>query len=426
MSVDINQVAENALAAMKNVGFDDAHVAVGIAEQDELNIAHNEPSLLRSTEDYALSLTGLKDSRKASTAITDLSPDAVEAEIKSLFERVKDAPQDEANAVSSGEVSDFTQGPMEGDPDLLAKKVEELLAFRASETPKMAVEEGGATYARSHDLVLTSQGSRLESRVGVYALSVMGTATEGDKSSSFNYTGGAANDLSAAHASELFGIGDMLRETEHQIHAAPIGDKFVGDIILAPTAVGDLIGWLLGQVSDGALIADASVFKDKVGEDIAASIFTLNSNFEAPGRAPFSGDGFMAPAMTLVDAGKLTSLLPGLYGSRKTGIAHKPTGSGWRVEPGSDAKDDLIASIKRGAMVNRLSMGSPGPNGDFSGVIKNSFLIEDGKIGTALSDSMIAGNMANMLQDISGVSKEHLDLGGQDYPWIRIPNLNFS
>jgi hypothetical protein len=39
---------------------------------------------------------------------------------------------------------------------------------------------------------------------------------------------------------------------------------------------------------------------------------------------------------------------------------------------------------------------------------------------------MISGNMAEMLKDISGISKEHLDLGGEDYPWIRIPNLHFS
>jgi PmbA protein len=71
-------------------------------------------------------------------------------------------------------------------------------------------------------------------------------------------------------------------------------------------------------------------------------------------------------------------------------------------------------------------MGSPGANGDFSGVIKNSFVIENGEQGQALSESMISGNMAEMLKDISGVSKEHLDLGGEDYPWIRIPNLHFS
>ena len=53
-------------------------------------------------------------------------------------------------------------------------------------------------------------------------------------------------------------------------------------------------------------------------------------------------------------------------------------------------------------------------------------IIENGEVGQALSETMIAGNMASMLNDIVGISKEHLDLGGEDFPWIRIANLNFS
>ena len=54
--------------------------------------------------------------------------------------------------------------------------------------------------------------------------------------------------------------------------------------------------------------------------------------------------------------------------------------------------------IDKGALVNRLSMGSPAANGDFSGVIKNSFLIEDGGLSGALSETMISGNTINMLK----------------------------
>ena len=77
-------------------------------------------------------------------------------------------------------------------------------------------------------------------------------------------------------------------------------------------------------------------------------------------------------------------------------------------------------------MVNRLSMGSPAANGEFSGVIKNSFMIEDGTIGKALSDTMVAGNMAQMLMEINGISAEHIDYGGEDFPWLRIPGMHFS
>lgn len=426
MSIDVNNTATLALAEMSKAGFDQAQVSVSISEQDELNINHNEPSLLRSTEDYAISLTGIVDGRKAVMALTDISPHAIESGIGELIERARIAPQDEANAVSDNQVGQFEQGPLAADLDLLALKVEELLQFRASETPKMQLEEGAASHRISREAVMTSGGSKLGCTVGAYSLSVMGTAIDGDASSSFNYTGGTANDLSQAHASELFAIGEMMRDTEQQIHTRSIPAKFVGDVILAPTAVRDLLGWLLGQLQDFSLIAGHSLYKDRVGEQIASDKLTIRSHFDAPGHAPYTGDAFLAPALTLLDAGKLTCLVPSYYASRKTDLPHTPASSGWQIEPGGRARAAMISDIKQGALVNRLSMGSPAANGDFSGVIKNSFYIEGGRLSGALSETMIAGNMANMLGDIVAVSMEHLDLGGTDFPWISVGGLNFS
>jgi PmbA protein len=71
-------------------------------------------------------------------------------------------------------------------------------------------------------------------------------------------------------------------------------------------------------------------------------------------------------------------------------------------------------------------MGMPAANGNFSGVIKNSFAIENGEQGHALAETMIAGNMAQMLKDIVAVSQSTIDNGARRLPWIRIANLHFS
>ena len=55
---------------------------------------------------------------------------------------------------------------------------------------------------------------------------------------------------------------------------------------------------------------------------------------------------------------------------------------------------------------NRFSGGMPGVNGDFSGVAKNSFLIENGKVTTPISETMISGNLAEMLNSIIAVSAD--------------------
>ncbi len=420
------QIAATTLEKMKSAGFDDAQVTMSITRQDELNMANNEASLLRSTEDYDLSIIGIIDGRKASTALTDLTDRSIEHSIADLFEQAGMAPQDEANAVSSGETGHFEQGPQTCNLDLLVTRVEELLEFRARETPRMSIDEGAALHVLTEEYLLTSAGTSLSSRTGCYGLSAFGTATDGDRSSSFNYAGGSTNDLDASHAADFFGIGEMLRETERQIHTRPLDGSFVGDVILAPGAVADLLGWLLGQVSDMALISDASMYRNRTGERIASPLLTIRSRFDGPGLAPVTSDGFIAPAFDLVFEGRLETLTPGYYASRKTGIPHRPCASGWSIDPGHTSREELVASVPRGALVNRLSMGSPGANGDFSGVIKNSFLIEDGKAGTALAETMISGNMARMLEDINGISTEHLDTGSEDLPWIRIPGLHFS
>jgi PmbA protein len=163
-----------------------------------------------------------------------------------------------------------------------------------------------------------------------------------------------------------------------------------------------------------------------VGEQIAASNLTLRSDFDAPGHAPYTADGFRAEPLVVLENGRLATLLPDLYGSLKTGLSHRPRTSGWSIDPGKDRKTDLISSVKRGALVARISMGRPTSSGDFSGVIKNSFLIEDGEVGTALAETMVAGNMAQMLKDISGVSAERINYGGQNFPWLKINGMHFS
>jgi PmbA protein len=252
------------------------------------------------------------------------------------------------------------------------------------------------------------------------------TASEKEKSSSFNGAGGSANDLSGRSAAEWFAIGDVLKDTEQQIDTRSIDARFTGDVILAPGAVSDLIGWLLQQLSAQALIAGSSVYKDRVGEQVATPALSVRSRFDAPGHRTFTTDGFTTEPIHLIDNGELTTLLLDRYGSRKTSLSHTPSTSGWRIDPGSESKAALVGAVERGALVNRLAMGVPAANGEFSGVIKNSFIIEGGSVGKALSDTMVAGNMAQMLMDINGISAEHIDYGGEDFPWLRIPGMHFS
>ena len=426
-TINLRDKAQEALALMTAAGFDQAQVTALHTQLDELNVNHNEPSLLRSTESHKLMLLGLVDGRVASTEMADLSADAMRERMAALVDDARSSPRDDANAVSSGQAANIVQGPQSGDRELMADKVAEMLAFRAKNTPKMMVDEGDAKHTLRRWHTLTTGGSDIAASIGCYSMGAFGTARDGAKSSSFNYTGGDTEDLSRLPAPEYFGIGQMLRDTERMIETKPAGGKFVGDVVLTPNAVASLLGWLQGQLSDMQLISGSSLYRESVGQAIASPLLTLRSRFNAPGVAAVSSDGFVTPDVTIVDKGRLMSLTPSLYGSRKTGLKHVPVASdGWDIAAGTTPLAEMVGGVKRGALVGRLSMGSPGANGNFSGVIKNSFLIEGGELGTALSEVMISGNMAQMLRDIVAVSTEVIDSGGTRLPWIRIGNLHFS
>lgn len=420
--------AEQALALMRRQGFDHAQVSVRRQHRHELCVAHNEASLMRSTSSDKLQLTGLLDGRRADIEGSELDVQSMQVLVQGLWSSVAAAPQDAANAVSAAQRAVIQRGPQQADTALLADAMRQLLDWRALHTPSVMLEEALAGHTRVQACTLTSGGSTLSCALGWYDAGAFGMAREGTRTSSFNFAGGNADTLAAGvSVVERFGIDAMLRAMTLSVHAEPVGDRFTGPVVLTPRAVSSLLGWFLGQLSDSVLIAGSSVYRASLGQGVASPLITLASRFDAPGVSPFSADAFALAPVTLLDHGALQCFTPSLYGSRKTGLAHVPVGTeGWDMTAGGTPLNELIAGVSRGALVDRLSMGRPAANGDFSGVIKNSFAIRDGEVGHALSETMISGNVAQMLRDVSAVSAERIDTGSEVLPWLRVDRLHFS
>jgi PmbA protein len=419
--------AEQALALMRRQGFEHAQASMSWQHRHELCVAHNEASLLRSTSCNKLQLTGLLDGRRADIEGSELDAESVKALVQGLWSSVAAAPQDAANAVSAAQSAQVTRGPQEPDAAVLADAMQQLLDWRALHTPSVMLEEALAGHTQVQACTLTSGGSALSCALGWYDAGAFGMAREGTRSSSFNFAGGNADSLAGVPFVQRFGIDAMLQAMTRSVHAEPVGERFTGAVVLTPRAVGSLINWFLGQLSDSVLIAGSSVYRTSLGQCVASPLITLASRFDAPGVSPFSADAFALAPVTLLERGTLTCFTPSLYGSRKTGLAHVPVGAdGWEIAPGATPLDALIAGVPRGALVDRLSMGRPAANGDFSGVIKNSFAIRAGEVGHALSETMISGNVAQMLRDVSTVSAERIDMGSEVLPWLRVEGLHFS
>ena len=96
------------------------------------------------------------------------------------------------------------------------------------------------------------------------------------------------------------------------------------------------------------------------------------------------------------------------------------------IPAGKKSLDEIIGEIDRGVLVMRFSGGEPASSGEFSGVAKNSFLIEKGKIAGALSETMISGCVPEMMNRIRAVSSDLLKDGYLSLPYIAFDGLTIS
>ena len=430
MDTQLHDGAEQALRLMREAGFDAAHVSLRHSALTEVNAVHNEASLLRSHERLQLVLRGLLGQRKAATTLDGAAlgdTAGLQSVVQQLRADALAAPADEANAVSAGQQLQQVQGPQQPDLDVLVDTLSELLAWRAENAPLFRIGEAMVSHQRTRTVTLTSEGSALDTALGSYAVEAMGAARDGALASSFSGAGGHTHDLRSTPAQAAFGLGEMMLDSVASLAPQPLTRKFVGDLVLSPQALADLIGWLLGQLGDERLISRSSIYSERVGQRIAVPSFTLRSRFDGPGVAPVSADAFVAQAVQPVQAGVLSTLMPSFYGARRTGLAHVPTAAeGWAVDAGDTPLAELLAGVAEGAIAGRLSTGRPAASGDFSAVVKNGFLLAGGQRGPALAESMVAGNMGRMLLDITAISRERLDTGAWLLPWVRVSGLHFS
>ena len=77
-------------------------------------------------------------------------------------------------------------------------------------------------------------------------------------------------------------------------------------------------------------------------------------------------------------------------------------------------------------MLCRFSGGTPNNNGDFSGVAKNSYYIEDGKIKYPVIETMISANLVEMFKNIVAVSAERINFGNALLPWMLVSGITIS
>ena len=424
------EVAASCVDSLIKAGMDKAESALLLTRKTELNVDSGEFSLMRTTDDVNLRLMGIQGGKKGSTSINKTDAGSIESAVSELGDLVESSEPDPAADIAENQPEEsFSRGPQEPDLDLMYSRMSQFLKRTSTRYPTLILEQLILDHTLKLRYYSNSNGVKFSSARGEYNFVAMFTSKDGENTSSFNFSGVSGENLDR-ELNELGTIDLLMKQSTEQTVTENLPETFTGDVIVTPDCLGDFVNTITGHLNDYLLMTGTSIFKDSLGKKIADERFTLRSmplSEKLSGGYFFTGDGFKAENSTIIENGVLKTFLLSLYGSNKTG-QKKAVNSGnyYVVDPGTAGFEDMVKSVDRGILLCRFSGGNPASNGDFSGVAKNSYYIENGEIKYPVSETMVAGNIKEMFNSIKSISSETVNNGATIFPWISFTGITVS
>lgn len=424
-------VSKTALSLLKDGGAENASCSAGFSTVREFNVDNGLFSLYRTLYGTSLTLTALVGGKKGTVAAGSIEKEEVEALCADCIAAANAGKADDAYTIAAeNSKKTFVVGAVECDEAKLFDRSKELLETIKTRYPLIVIEQMIVMHKKTQSVYADASGTIYQKTAGVYMAELMYSAHEGDKTSSFYGSGVVCADLDKPFI-ELGRIADELEEVQKQIETTPVSGKFTGTVILPPAVFGEIVDSALGNfASGGALLEGGSPWAEALGTQVASNDLTVHlapNDKRIINGSLISGEGFINQDFTFIENGVLKSFVMSHYFAKKLGKDASPNTTGnYVIEGGKATVAEMIKGVKRGLWVGRISGGSPASNGDFSAVAKNSFLIEDGVIKQAVSETMINGNLKDMLMNISALSTETVADGQSVLPFAAIENLVIS
>jgi len=224
-------------------------------------------------------------------------------------------------------------------------------------------------------------------------------------------------------------------------------------VIISAASGGTMIHEAVGHGLEADLVQQGlSVYKGKVGEQIASPLVTIIDDATLPdkrGSFRFDDEGVSAQRTVLVEKGVLKGYMYDRLTAAKEGVVS--TGNGRRqsykdrpiprmsntfIAAGEEDPEKIIKSIDKGFFVRKMGGGQVNTvTGEFVFEVSEGHLIEKGQIGEPVRGATLIGNGPEVLKSIDMVGK---DIGfaigtcGKDaqgvpvsdaMPTVRIPEM---
>lgn len=428
---NLKNIANEALEALKTAGAEKAKCDVGFSETHEFNVDGGKFSLFRTLFDKHLVMTAIKAGKKGSVRQNGYDHETIASAAEACLATAESSPPDEAWDIAPLEENrDFEYGAVKPDLDKFFFRCRELMDDISERYPKVIVEQMIMTHRETTSVHANTNGVVFGEHCGSYSVEIMFSAHEGELASSFSGSYFKTDNLDTRFI-DCAGVAKDLADIEKQITTRTLDGKFSGVMILTPGCLGEFLSYALGSFTgEGGLLEGTSPWKDKLGKQVADTSITISDAPSDPRMIcgeKVTADGYAAEDYDVIKDGVLESFMISQYVANKTGFPRaKNTSGNIIMKNGEKSLDEIIAGIDKGIVVGRFSGGQPSSNGDFSGVAKNSFLVENGKITDALSETMISGNLADMLNSVYGISSETVADGSNVLPYAAFSGITVS
>jgi PmbA protein len=233
---------------------------------------------------------------------------------------------------------------------------------------------------------------------------------------------------------------EAARRTLRRLGARKIASTRV-PIVLDPLVAGSLLDNIFDAVNGDAIYRQSSFLAGKLGEKIAAGNVTVVDDGTIPGgfgTEPFDGEGVPTRRTMVIENGVLKSYLLNTYTAKKLGL--KTTGNASRgvagnpgigagnffLQKGERTPQQIIGDIKQGLYVTQfLGFGVNMVTGDFSRGASGLW-IENGELTFPVEEITVAGNLKDMLNNISEIGNDLEFRGSLAAPTLRIDGMTIA
>ena len=452
-ALDLESLAADVVALAVKAGATDAEAVAREGDEFSVNVRLGEVETLKESGSRGLGLRVFLGRRSGSASTSDLTVEGIRQLVEGALALARVTEEDPfAGLPETGEFGAVQDNLHLYFDDVYSLGGAERIEWaRRTEAAALAVDPRITTSDGGSFDAATGRKALANSRgfVGSYRTSYAGVAAaplakDADGRMQRDGWWSSARRLSDVDSPESVGQ-EAARRTVRRLGARRVATQSV-PIIFAPETARTLIGSVFEAASGDAIWRGASFLAGKLGEAIAAPGLTIvdDNTMLLPtgvggfGTSPFDDEGLPSQRTMVVENGVLRNYLLNTYTARKLGmrsthnaargLAGAPgVGCGnLFLVPGEISAEKIIGAVTAGLYVTSLiGFGTNMVTGDYSRGATGLW-IENGQLTHAVEEITIAGNLAEMLRNVTAIGNDLVFRGSVASPTLRIDGMTIA